>query len=66
MAADRRLSAATFIDSTAMLRAADELQTATENATVWLPKGYWPDSKFWMRAARLRNTSTDVALTWLS
>ena len=63
-AANRRLSASiTLNNETAILAAADELQTATRNATMCLPSNLCPDSKLWACVAWLLNASAEVALT---
>ena len=63
-ATDRPLSASTTLNNrTAMLAAADEMQTATRSATVCPPPNSCPDSKLWAGDAWLLNTSAEVALT---
>lgn len=62
--AERRFSASiTLNNAIAMLAAADELQAATRDATVWRMANPCPDSKLGTHVAWMLTTCMEVAIT---
>jgi hypothetical protein len=62
--AERRFSASiTLNSSVAMLAAADELQAATRDATMWRTANPCPDSKLDAHVAWMLTTCMEVAIT---
>ena len=62
--AERRFSASiTLNNEIAMLAAADELQAATRDATVWRMANPCPDSKLGTHVAWMLTTCMEVAIT---
>ena len=61
--AAHRLSASIELDNeVAILAAADEVQTATTDATMWLTATTWPDARLRAHVAGMLNTCAEVAL----
>ena len=61
-AAERRLSASISVNKITVLAAADELQAASTDATVWLTSNPCPDAKLRAHVAWMLNTCAEVAL----
>lgn len=61
--AETRLSASMSLNETSMLAAADELEAATKDATVWVRANPCPDLKLGTHVTWMLRTCTDVALT---
>jgi hypothetical protein len=59
--AERRFSTSTSVNKIIMLAAADELQAATTNATLWLTGNPCPDVKLREYVAWMLNTCAEVA-----
>ena len=59
--AERRFAASTSVNKVTMLAAADELQAATTDATVWLTRKPCPDVKLREYVAWMLNTCAEVA-----
>jgi len=62
MAAERRFSASISVNKITMLAAADELDAATRDATVWLTANPCPDAKLGVHVAEMLTTCAEVAL----
>ena len=62
IAAERRFSASIDVNKITMLAAADELDAATRDATVWLAKNPCPETRLVVHAAGMLNTCTEAAL----
>lgn len=62
-AAERRFSASIRVNTTTMLAAADELEAATRDASVWIKANPCPKAKLGAHVAWMLNTCTEVALT---
>jgi hypothetical protein len=62
-AAKTRFSAAMSVNRVTMLAAADELETATNEATAWMVGHPCPDQDLGSRVALMLNTCAAVALT---
>jgi len=61
--AERRFCRSTSVNKITMLAAADELQAATTDASVWLTANPCPDVKLRERVAWMLNTCAEVAFT---
>ena len=61
--AESRFSASMMVNEVRMLAAADELQVATWDATLWMAVNACPDVEFGRRVALMLNTYAEVALT---
>jgi antirestriction protein ArdC len=61
--AESRFSASMMVNEVTMLAAADELQVATWDATLWMAVNACPDVEFGRRVALMLNTYAEVALT---
>jgi hypothetical protein len=61
--AEGRFSASMSVGEVAMLAAADELQVATWDATLWTTVNACPDTELGGRLALMLNTCGEVALT---
>ncbi len=61
--AESRFSASMMMNEVTMLAAADELQVATWDATLWMAVNACPDVEFGQRVALMLNTYAEVALT---
>ena len=61
--AKSRLSASMRVNVVTMLAAADELQVATWDATLWMAMNACPDVELGERVALMLNTCAEVALT---
>lgn len=62
-AAERRFSASISLNEVTMLAAADELEAATREASVWISGNPCPDPKLSAHIGWLLSTATEVALT---
>ncbi len=62
-AAERRFAASVKLNEVTMLAAADELEAATRDATVWMAANPCPDAKLAAHIGWLLSTATEVALT---
>jgi hypothetical protein len=62
-AAESRFSVSMSINEITMLAAADELEVATREATVWLGANVCPDLELGGRVALMLNTCAEVAHT---
>jgi hypothetical protein len=62
-AAEERFCRSTSVNKITMLAAADELQSATTHATVWLTANPCPDVDLRERVAWMLNTCAEVAFT---
>ncbi len=63
MAAERRFSASVSVNEITMLAAADELEAATKDASVWMAANPCPNMKLGAHVAWMLSTCTEVALT---
>jgi hypothetical protein len=61
--ADSRFSASIGVNSVSLLSAADELQVATWDATLWTAMNACPDVELGERVALMLNTYAAVAIT---
>jgi hypothetical protein len=61
--ADSRFSASMKANRVTMLSAADDLQMATRDATLWTTMNTCPDAELGERVALMLNTYAEVALT---
>lgn len=61
--AETRLSASLSLNQISLLAAADELQAATKDATVWVRANPCPDVKLGTHVTWMLNTCADVART---
>lgn len=61
--ADSRFSASLRVNDVSMLSAADELQVATWDATLWTAVNACPDVELGERIALMLNTYAEVAIT---
>jgi hypothetical protein len=61
--AETRLSASLSLNQIAMLAAADELEAATRDATIWVQANPCPDVKLGTHVTWMLTTCADVALT---
>ena len=62
IAAERRFSASISVNKITMLAAADELDAATKDATVWLTANPCPEEELGVHVAEMLNTCNEVAL----
>ncbi len=62
MAAERRFSASISVNKITMLAAADELDAASRDATVWLTANPCPEAELGVHVSEMLSTCIEVAL----